>query len=59
MYIKKRYDACMYLTLASAFKYTKQKSTRALRLDSLRLMPSISFAERNAAGETKLRDMFL
>lgn len=39
------------LTLANALKYSKQKNISALLLESLRLIPSISFAENGTGKE--------
>ena len=39
------------LTLANTLKYSKQKSISALLLESLRLIPSISFAEKGTRRE--------
>jgi hypothetical protein len=39
------------LTLANTLKYSKQKSISALLLESLRLIPSISFAEKGTRKE--------
>lgn len=41
------------LTLAGAFRYVIQKSTSALRLDSLWLIPSTSMAEKGATTATR------